>query len=131
MVPPPDLLTAQNYDLSFGTNVIGHYVFTTLLLPALQRSTAATGLKARVIHTSSSGHVNAPGDGVQFDTLTPGPARDAAVKKWGGIMAPWTLFGQSKMGVALVANWLDRKHGGVVVSCALHPGLVHSELGES
>ncbi|KAG8678437.1 hypothetical protein FRC08_017779 [Ceratobasidium sp. 394] len=35
MVSPVELKTADGYDLQFGTNVLGHYLFTTLLLPTL------------------------------------------------------------------------------------------------
>jgi NAD(P)-dependent dehydrogenase (short-subunit alcohol dehydrogenase family) len=42
MVPPLDLKTSAGYDVQFGTNVLGHYLFTTLLLPALIRA-AQTG----------------------------------------------------------------------------------------
>jgi NAD(P)-dependent dehydrogenase (short-subunit alcohol dehydrogenase family) len=97
MGPPDHLLTKQGYDLQFGTNVIGHYLFTLLLLPALQRSTAATGVKARVNHTSSAGHTLAPASGVVWDSLKAGPARDAVVKGWGKLAATWKLYGQSKM----------------------------------
>lgn len=129
MVPPLDLLTTQSYDLQFGTNVLAHYLLSSLLLPALHRSTTATGTKARLIHTSSAGYLGAPADTVNYATLTPGPARDAALKKWGKVGAPWIMYGQSKMGNVLVANWFDRKHGGEVVSSSVHPGLIHSELG--
>lgn len=48
-------LTKQGYDLQFGTNVLGHYNFTVLLLPTLletaKRSDPGT---VRVITTSSS-----------------------------------------------------------------------------
>ena len=35
MLPPIDQLTGDGYDLQFGTNVLGHYYITTLLLPTL------------------------------------------------------------------------------------------------
>lgn len=129
MVPPTDLLTSQNYDLQFGTNVVAHYLLARLLLPALQRATAATGRKARLVHTTSAGYLGAPAEAVNYATVAPGPARDAAIKSWGKIGAPWVLYGQSKMGNVLVANWFDRRFGAEVVSSSVHPGLVHSELG--
>lgn len=35
MYPPLDMKTANGYDLQFGTNVLGHYLFTVCLLPVL------------------------------------------------------------------------------------------------
>ena len=128
MAPPDHLLSKQGYDLQFGTNVIGHYLFTTLLLPALQRSTAATGVKARVNHTSSAAHTMAPAAGLAWDSLKASPARDKIVKRWGRLMATWMLYGQSKMGNVLVANVFDRAHGSEVVSFASHPGFIDTQL---
>ncbi|KAJ6556182.1 NAD(P)-binding protein [Mycena capillaripes] len=53
MGPPIEQLTAQGYDLTFGTNVLGHFYLTKLLLPTLL-ATAAPGKPARVINTSST-----------------------------------------------------------------------------
>ncbi|OJA14188.1 hypothetical protein AZE42_06507 [Rhizopogon vesiculosus] len=59
MFPPVDLLTTDGYDLQFGTNVLGHFYFTKLLLPALiATAKSAPDSKARVITTSSSAHGN-------------------------------------------------------------------------
>lgn len=55
MAPPVEMTTAQGYDLQAGTNVIGHYLFTTLLLPALLAA-SEPGQKARVVTTSSIVH---------------------------------------------------------------------------
>ncbi|KAF8547993.1 NAD(P)-binding protein, partial [Imleria badia] len=41
MTPPIDMLTDDGYDLQFGTNVLGHFYFTKLVLPTLL-STAKT-----------------------------------------------------------------------------------------
>ncbi|KAF8195242.1 hypothetical protein K438DRAFT_1968560 [Mycena galopus ATCC 62051] len=119
---PPDQLTAQNHDLQFGTNVIGHFFFTELLLPALTKSYQETQVPARILHTSSSGHTFAPGTGMDFVTLKGGPERDAWIKKKGGFLGPWQLYGESKIGNIFVSNYFARTHSDVLVSCALHPG---------
>ncbi len=130
MADPPSALTAQNYDAQFGTNVLGHFLLTSLLLSSLRASTKLSGTKARIVHTSSDGHKMAPGAGIEYDSLKAGPARDAKVKAWGATSAPWALYGQSKMGNVLYANWLDRHHGDDVVSSSVHPGMLDTNLGE-
>ncbi|KAF7374122.1 Short-chain dehydrogenase/reductase family protein [Mycena sanguinolenta] len=124
----PEQLTAQNHDLQFGTNVIGHFFLTELLLPALARSYQETQVPARIINTSSAGHIFAPGNGMDFVSLKGGSERDAWVKKKGGFFAPWQLYGESKIGNIFVSNYFARTYSDVLVSCALHPGGIKTEL---
>lgn len=44
MVSPVEQKTANGYDLQFGTNVLGHSLFTTLLLPVLIHTTQTSPL---------------------------------------------------------------------------------------
>ncbi|KAF8522624.1 NAD(P)-binding protein [Hysterangium stoloniferum] len=133
MVPPLDQLTSQGYDLQFGTNVLGHYYFTMLLFPALQRSTASRGIRARVINTSSSAHEFAPGNGLDWSVVKGGLERDATIAKWGASRIPgkganWQLYGISKMGNVLFTHILNRYHGDDVISITLHPGVIRTDL---
>ncbi|KAK6981593.1 hypothetical protein R3P38DRAFT_2578349 [Favolaschia claudopus] len=127
MVPPTDQLTRQGYDLQFGTNVLGHFFLTELLLPALSASHAHTSLPARIINTSSDLYTSAPKRDIFFEALKDGTERDARLKKWGR-RAPWTLYGASKAGNIFVANHYAKAYPGVLVSCALHPGIVQTGL---
>ncbi|KAJ7876704.1 NAD(P)-binding protein [Mycena olivaceomarginata] len=129
MISPPEMLTAQGHDLQFGTNCIGHFFFTELLLPVLLKTHAETGTRARIMHTSSIGHQFAPGRGFELVSLKGGPERDAWVKKAGNTMGPWRLYGESKLGNILVANYFARAHGDKIVSFSLHPGGIKTELG--
>ncbi|KAJ7612618.1 hypothetical protein FB45DRAFT_302021 [Roridomyces roridus] len=125
---PPETLTAQGLDLQFGTNVLGHFFFTELLLPALTKS-SEHNVPARVINTSSLLHTTAPGPGVDFVTVKGGPERDAWVKKTGvKLRAPLALYGQSKFGNILVSNYWAKTYSGVLVSCAVHPGGIKSDI---
>ena len=73
MWPPVDMLTKDGYDLQWGTNVVGHFYFTELLMPALIAGAATSpDHHARVITTSSSG---AYGETLHFETFKDGPAR--------------------------------------------------------
>ncbi|KAJ7165742.1 NAD-P-binding protein [Mycena filopes] len=128
MIPPTDVLTAQKYDLQFGTNVIGHFFLTELLLPALTKSFEESKIPARVVHTASQVHQLAPGNGVVFASLKGGPERDAWLKKTGTLKSRWLLYGQSKTGNILISNHFAKAHSDVLVSCALHPGPIQSGL---
>jgi len=88
MRPPTDLLTTDGYDLQFGTNVLGHFYFTKLLLPLLT-STAKTSPegKVRVVNTSSIGHIWSPP--LNFATLRDTPARKKLTTN--------SLYSQSKL----------------------------------
>ncbi|KAJ7278445.1 hypothetical protein C8J57DRAFT_1503333 [Mycena rebaudengoi] len=108
----------------FGTNVIGHYFLTELLIPALTASYNETQVPARVINTSSIGHQMAPNAGIELESLNGGPSRDAWLEKNGSSMAPGRLYGESKLGNILVFNYFARVHSEVLVSTALHPGLI-------
>lgn len=96
MVPPLESLTTDGYDLQFGTNILGHYYLTTLLLPALLAGAASSpDKKARVVNTSSS--VCDVGD-INFNALKDSPAR----KKLGA----WRLYAQSKfVGLPLLLSF--------------------------
>ncbi|KAF7978162.1 hypothetical protein HWV62_1344 [Athelia sp. TMB] len=86
LAPPIDELTENGYDLTFGTNVLGHYYLTTLLLPALTAAAASDpSFRARVVSTSSVGHHF---HGIDYAALKDGPER----RKMGGQY----LYSQSK-----------------------------------
>jgi retinol dehydrogenase-12 len=107
MAPPVADVTAQGYDLQFGTNTlgrsqrpyvirvgvngrfVGHFYFTKLLLPTLLATAKASpNGTARVINVSSAAHHWHNGS-IDFNTLKDGPAR----KKKYSLM----LYGQSKI----------------------------------
>ncbi|KAG6808463.1 hypothetical protein H0H92_004035, partial [Tricholoma furcatifolium] len=86
MIPPIELLTEQGYDLQFGTNVLGHFYLTKLLLPALLAGAkSSSDGKARVVNTSSSAHMSGALD---FNTFKDSPKRKKT--------ASFTLYAQSK-----------------------------------
>ncbi|KAJ7761575.1 NAD-P-binding protein [Mycena maculata] len=118
MIPPIEQLTAQNYDLQFGTNVLGHFYFTTLLLPTLL-ATAAPGKPARVVNTSSL--ASEATHSINFNTVKDSPAR----KKVGASM----LYAQSKFGNVVFSNELQRRYADQnVISVSLNPGNLKTEL---
>ncbi|KAI0794521.1 NAD(P)-binding protein [Fomes fomentarius] len=112
-------VTADGYDMQFGTNVLGHFLLTQLLLPALLKGKeTSSDHHARIVTTSSGyayvGHID-------FDTLKDGPARRK--------LSSTALYCQSKLGDVLVSFELARRYGDQgIVSVALNPGLLRTEL---
>ena len=87
MLPPAKLTTADGYDLQFGTNVLGHFYLTELLMPAL-----IAGVKSSPEHHTSGLTTSSSGayfGSLQFETFKDGPARQR--------LLPDTLYYQSKL----------------------------------
>ncbi|TFK24421.1 NAD(P)-binding protein [Coprinopsis marcescibilis] len=120
MMAPVPLITAQGYDLQFGTNVLGHFYFTKLLLPTLLATTKASPSgKARVINTSSFASRMGKLD---FNTFKDGPARRK--------LSTITLYNQSKFGNVVFSSELARRYGDEgIVSVSLNPGNLKTDLG--
>ncbi|KAJ6611336.1 NAD-P-binding protein [Mycena sp. CBHHK59/15] len=114
MISPPEQLTAQNHDLRIiWNNIIGHFFLTELLLPALTKSYEETKVPARVINTSSFGHVFALGTAWILSASRPEPSGTRGA-----------LYSESKIGNIFFA----KAHSDVLVSCALHPGGIKTDL---
>ena len=93
MAPPVDMKTANGYDIQFGTNVLGHYLFTMSLLPVLIHTAQTRKHRVphvykidhsfawmidgpvRVVNTSSVGHWFALKGGIDYATIVPNDAR--------------------------------------------------------
>jgi len=121
MACPMDQTTAQKYDMQFGTNVIGPWLFTQLLLPALFAATDASPSheKARVVMVSSA--ANYLTKGLDFDAIADSPGR----LKYN----EWEWYNKSKFGDVVVARELARRYGDKIVSTSLNPGTIRTDLG--
>ena len=104
--------TAQGFEMQFGTNHMGHFLFTCLLVPAL-----LAAAPARVINLSSGGHQFA---NFNFDD----PAYfDRDYDKW-------QAYGESKTANILFTVALDRRlRDRQVRAFAVHPGVIMTRLG--
>lgn len=87
-------LTVEGYDMTFGTNVVGPYLLTKLLIPLLQAA-AAEHHDARVVHVSSLGHAAAPKECIAWETLKPGE-KTSPEEKRRRALGPDNLYYQSK-----------------------------------
>jgi len=115
--------TAQGYDLQFGTNVLGHFYFTKLLMPVLL-STAQSSPKGtvRVINISSMGHLFSPG--IDYASLVDGPRRRSYH------VVP--LYFQSKFGNTVYSYELHKRFFDQgIVSIAVHPGNLKRDTQKS
>ncbi|KAJ6591511.1 hypothetical protein DFH09DRAFT_1137201 [Mycena vulgaris] len=119
MMPPLEDRTADGYDLQFGTNVLGPFFFTKLLLPALLAGakTSPDG-KARVVNTSSGMHLM---NKLDFKAIL-----DDKKRKKAGTQA---LYALSKFGLVAYSAELARRYGeqGLVIT-SLHPGVIKTDL---
>jgi NAD(P)-dependent dehydrogenase (short-subunit alcohol dehydrogenase family) len=106
---PPLTRTAEGFELQFGTNHLGHFALTNLLLPQV------TG---RVVTVSSTGHRMGA---IDFDDLNweRKPYR------------AWRAYGQSKLANLLFTSELQRRltaAGSGVLATAAHPGYASTNL---
>jgi protochlorophyllide reductase len=109
----PFTRTADGFEMQLGTNHLGHFALTGLLLPALRRAAAS-----RVVTTSSAMHRLG---GNAWDD--PNYERTRYGK--------WTAYGRSKLANLLFMRELARRAGEAgadVVSVAAHPGYASTHL---
>lgn len=109
---PPLQRTAQGFELQFGTNHLGHFALTGLLLPRIG------GPDARVVTVASVAHKRGAIDFANLDGSR-GYSR-------------FRFYGQSKMANLLFMAELDRRlraAGSPVRSMGCHPGISGTTLG--
>lgn len=104
--------TVEGYELQFGTNHLGHFLLTNLLVPTL-----IAGAPARVVNLSSGGHRSS-------DILWDDPNFEHHPYD------KMTAYGQSKTANVLFSVELDRRLADRGVHAnAVHPGMISTELG--
>ncbi len=110
--PPRRGVTADGFELQFGTNVLGHFALTCHLLPALERAAAARVVTlASISHKRGSLHW----DDLQFERS----------------YSPMQAYEQSKLADLMFAFELERRlraAGRRTISLAVHPGVAESNL---
>jgi NAD(P)-dependent dehydrogenase (short-subunit alcohol dehydrogenase family) len=109
---PPYQQTPDGFELTFGTNHLGHFAFTGLLLDRL-----LAGRGARIVTVSSVSHWEGR---MHFDDLQ-------FERGYDGHQA----YGQSKLANLLFSYELHARLtglGGDTISLAAHPGVVRTEL---
>jgi NAD(P)-dependent dehydrogenase (short-subunit alcohol dehydrogenase family) len=114
MAVPPGK-SESGHDIQLGTNHIGHFQLTKLLLPLLEETAAMPGSDVRVIGVSSEAYNMAP----SIDIITSTEKLTAA--------GPWTRYGASKAANILFAAELARRYP-AFKSVSLHPGMIKTDL---
>jgi NAD(P)-dependent dehydrogenase (short-subunit alcohol dehydrogenase family) len=112
MALPTRQLTADGFELQIGTNHLGHFALTGLLLPALLSAPAA-----RIVTVSSLAH---RGGKIRFDDL-----------QWEHGYKPWPAYRQSKLANLLFGKEVERrleKAGASARSIIVHPGVSNTSL---
>lgn len=110
----PKSTTADGFELQFGTNHLGHYAFTGLLLENLLPVEGS-----RVITVSSIGHRLRAA--IHFDDL-----------QWERSYDRVAAYGQSKLANLLFTYELQRRLAGThTVATAAHPGGSNTELARN
>ncbi len=103
--------TADGFEMQFGTNHLGHFLLTGLLLPVV-----TAGRAGRVVCLSSGGHKFSA---VDFDDIN---WETRPYEKW-------QAYGQSKTANALHALGVDRRYRDQGVRAfAVHPGMIITDL---
>ena len=112
MAVPTREITADGFELQFGTNYLGHFALTGRLLPLLTASPAP-----RVTSLSSGVHWIGR---IDLDDLQ-------SVRSY----SAWRAYAQSKLAMLLFAGELQRRSdaaGWGILSNAAHPGATRSNL---
>ena len=115
MALPERQLTGDGFERQFGTNHLGHFALTGLLMPALLRAAAP-----RVVTVASLAHRNGK---LEWDNLQ-------SERKY----VPWDAYNASKLANLMFALELDRRAraaGSRLVSIAVHPGVSRTSIADN
>ncbi len=115
MATPKRESTSQGLELQFGTNHVGHHMFTRKLLPKMNN-------EGRVVTVASTAHTfgQLSFSNLNYDDDKPERSYTA-----------WGAYGQSKLANVLFAKGLDDKlkdEGSSITSLSLHPGVIGTNL---
>jgi len=122
MALPNKVLTKDGFEMQFGTNHLGHFLLTGLLLPHLREAGSKDPTSSpRVVNVSSKASERyQTGAVIDFENLQ-------SEKEY----TPWGAYRQSKLANVLFARELARREkqsGSRVTSYSLHPGAVLTDI---
>ena len=105
----PKSFTADGFELQFGTNHLGHFVFVNRIVSLFKPG-------ARLVNLASSGH--------RFSDVNLEDPNFEVTE-----YDPWVAYGRSKTANILFAVEFDRRHKAAGIrAAAVHPGGIRTEL---
>ena len=105
-------MTASGFEIAFGTNHVGPFLFTSLLLDRLKQADGA-----RIVNVASAAHYQAKG--IDWDAVRQPTTSAAGLKE----------YAVSKLANVLHAQELARRLEGTgVTTYSLHPGVIASDV---
>lgn len=105
-------LTKDGFELTFGTNHLGHYLFTRLLLDRIKQAGTA-----RIVNVASASHYQAKG--LEWDALRQPTRTTTGMHE----------YAMSKLSNVLFTKELARRLEGTgVTTYAVHPGVVATDV---
>ncbi|KAJ5218386.1 Short-chain dehydrogenase [Penicillium cinerascens] len=130
--------TEEGIEVQFGTNHIGHFLFTNLLMPQLKNAAKVSGPGlTRIINVTSAGHRLSPirfhdynfeGKKVPIEERPPEglpPMFSPSAEGYNG----WLAYGQSKAANILFTVYLSQHLANSgIVSYSVHPGSIWTGL---
>jgi len=118
MASPP-ALTADGYEIQFGTNHVGHALLIKLLLPTMLRTAEQPNSDVRIVSNTSLGFKGHPSGGIAF--------ADLRTTQESALIGHWIRYGQSKLANILYAGELGRRYPSIT-STSVHPGVTNTGL---
>lgn len=122
MALPPGK-TEDGFEVQFGTNHVGHFLLTKLLLPTLRRTADVINSDVRVVTVSSMAWQMAPRSVSSAVSLMTSTESLCAQNTW-------TRYGVSKAANILFAAELARRYP-EIMSVSVHPGIIFTGLYDS
>lgn len=115
----PYMLTKDGLELQTGTNHVGHFHLTSLLIPKL-KETSKPDSPSRIVNISSAAHRNASRPFVPKEHINIDQSKYSSL----------TQYGNSKIANMLFTVELDKRYRkDNIVSFSLHPGVIVTNLG--
>jgi len=111
--------TCDGFESHVGTNHLGHFLLTELMLPWLKKARQETGFPARVVNVSSKLH--------RMGRIHRDDPHLVEVGSFNSLAA----YAQSKLAQVMFAKECSRRYDGVVRCVSVHPGEVLTDVVRS